>query len=121
RDSVFGVVSELSSFFMIRLPPRSTLFPYTTLFRSTGTNFAPGGTALVGERGPEIIELPRGSKVKTANQTKQLLNNDGVKELKLEAPIYLDGYQIAKAVFPTIDLMQGNKLSSNMRLSGVKG
>src|SRR3712207_8657438 len=25
---------------MIRRPPRSTLFPYTTLFRSTGSNFA---------------------------------------------------------------------------------
>src|SRR2546421_5886562 len=25
---------------MIRRPPRSTLFPYTTLFRSAGTNFA---------------------------------------------------------------------------------
>src|SRR5258706_16407482 len=31
---------------MIRRPPRSTLFPYTTLFRSSsGTFNAPGGTA----------------------------------------------------------------------------
>ncbi len=28
-----------------------------------GTSFAPGGLALVGERGPEIVNLPRGSKV----------------------------------------------------------
>lgn len=28
-----------------------------------GTNFAPGGLALVGERGPEVVSLPRGSKV----------------------------------------------------------
>lgn len=28
-----------------------------------GTNFAPGGTALVGERGPELVNLPRGSQV----------------------------------------------------------
>src|ERR1035441_11046752 len=28
-------------FLMIRRPPRSTLFPYTTLFRSTGTSRAP--------------------------------------------------------------------------------
>src|SRR5438445_11345294 len=27
------------SFFMIRLPPRSTLFPYTTLFRSADPKF----------------------------------------------------------------------------------
>src|SRR5258708_35017827 len=26
---------------MIRRPPRSTLFPYTTLFRSSGTNASP--------------------------------------------------------------------------------
>src|SRR5687767_15504073 len=28
-------------FLMIRRPPRSTLFPYTTLFRSTGTGCGP--------------------------------------------------------------------------------
>lgn len=30
---------------------------------ANGTNFAPGGLALVGERGPELVELPRGSRV----------------------------------------------------------
>lgn len=30
---------------------------------ANGTSFAPGGLALVGERGPEYVELPRGSKV----------------------------------------------------------
>src|SRR5256886_14468994 len=36
-------------FLMIRRPPRSTLFPYTTLFRSTGTavGFANDGRAVV--------------------------------------------------------------------------
>src|SRR3712207_9301530 len=34
-------------FLMIRRPPRSTLFPYTTLFRS------PGGTGRAGDRGRE--------------------------------------------------------------------
>ncbi len=28
-----------------------------------GTNFAPGGLALVGEKGPELVNLPRGSQV----------------------------------------------------------
>src|SRR5258708_31052725 len=32
---------------MIRRPPRSTLFPYTTLFRSPGIG-APAGTAVAG-------------------------------------------------------------------------
>ncbi len=30
---------------------------------ASGTNFAPGGVALVGERGPELVNLPRGSQV----------------------------------------------------------
>lgn len=30
---------------------------------ANGTNFAPGGLAIVGERGPELINLPRGSQV----------------------------------------------------------
>lgn len=35
-----------------------------------GTNYAPGGIALVGERGPELVNLPRGSQVKTAAETR---------------------------------------------------
>ena len=30
---------------------------------ASGTNFAPGGLSLVGEKGPELVRLPRGSKV----------------------------------------------------------
>lgn len=33
-----------------------------------GTNFAPGGLALVGERGPELVNLPRGSSVTPNNE-----------------------------------------------------
>ncbi len=35
---------------------------------ATGTNYAPGGLALVGERGPELVNLPRGSQVIPNNQ-----------------------------------------------------
>src|SRR2546430_11350853 len=31
---------------MIRRPPRSTLFPYTTLFRSSGVPFTPGSAVV---------------------------------------------------------------------------
>src|SRR2546422_4520719 len=37
---------------MIRRPPRSTLFPYTTLFRSLG-----GGVAFVDKDGREVVRL----------------------------------------------------------------
>src|ERR1035441_10895339 len=40
RYSILAHVSPLSFFFlMIRRPPRSTLFPYTTLFRSVHFGF----------------------------------------------------------------------------------
>jgi hypothetical protein len=39
---------------------------------ATGTDYAPGGMAMVGERGPEMVYLPRGSKVKTASETRQM-------------------------------------------------
>src|SRR5690606_41416746 len=39
RSFVFLLSSVLLFFLMIRRPPRSTLFPYTTLFRSLGAPF----------------------------------------------------------------------------------
>ncbi len=40
---------------------------------ATGTDFHPGGPAIVGEKGPELINLPRGSQVTPAEETRQLL------------------------------------------------
>jgi hypothetical protein len=40
---------------------------------AVGTRYAPGGMALVGERGPEMINLPRGSQVIPAAQTSAML------------------------------------------------
>ena len=39
-----------------------------------GTNSAPGGLSLVGEYGPEIVELPQGSKVRTSGATQAMLH-----------------------------------------------
>src|SRR2546428_7866733 len=49
-------------FLMIRRPPRSTLFPYTTLFRSGGDRL--GEEGLPGARRPEDDDAPRGAGVK---------------------------------------------------------
>src|SRR3712207_6248911 len=40
------IVDECFFFLMIRRPPRSTLFPYTTLFRSTGASLSAVVTAV---------------------------------------------------------------------------
>src|SRR3712207_8828552 len=52
---IMGVLSLVSFFFlMIRRPPRSTLFPYTTLFRSCSPMnfFATQGILLLQPEGP---------------------------------------------------------------------
>lgn len=40
---------------------------------ASGTLYAQGGNALINEKGAELVELPEGSKVMTANATKQML------------------------------------------------
>lgn len=47
-----------------------------------GTLFAPGGPALVGEEGPEIVQLPRGARVFDAPATRQMLGEGEA------APVY---------------------------------
>lgn len=50
---------------------------------ASGTSYAPGGLALVGEDGPELVRLPRGSAVTPSAQTAQALGTDmsGVEDL----------------------------------------
>src|SRR5258708_31025208 len=43
-------------FLMIRRPPRSTLFPYTTLFRSSGATFGRLAAKVAARRNPEVVE-----------------------------------------------------------------
>src|SRR3712207_7479243 len=50
---------------MIRRPPRSTLFPYTTLFRSAG----PGVGAAGGDRHPRGHPLRVGAPARRAHRT----------------------------------------------------
>lgn len=43
---------------------------------ATGTMFAPGGLSLVGENGPELLNLPRGSQVFNNHETKNMMSKD---------------------------------------------
>jgi TP901 family phage tail tape measure protein len=44
---------------------------------ATGTQYWSGGRTWVGEHGKEIVDLPSGSKVYTASQSKKMLSNNG--------------------------------------------
>lgn len=43
---------------------------------ASGTNFAPGGLSIVGEQGPELVNLPRGSQVIPAGRTAAMLSGE---------------------------------------------
>ncbi|MBO9437338.1 hypothetical protein J7354_01565 [Sulfitobacter sp. R18_2] len=51
---------------------------------ANGTNYAPGGLAMVGERGPELVNLPRGSRVIPNNR---LSGNGGG---QVDVRVYVD-------------------------------
>src|SRR2546421_11191546 len=57
------VLPSLFFFLMIRRPPRSTLFPYTTLFRSVHGSHRPRAginrRAVLAQRGPSVPDLGR--------------------------------------------------------------
>jgi hypothetical protein len=42
-----------------------------------GTNYAPGGMAIVGERGPELVNLPQGSQVFNTNRSRDMMGANG--------------------------------------------
>ena len=52
-----------------------------------GTNFAPGGPALVGERGPEIVNLPRGSQVVPNHMLSQSGQSGGSQNVNVQSDI----------------------------------
>ncbi|WP_353474782.1 hypothetical protein PVT71_14530 [Salipiger sp. H15] len=67
---------------------RPALFDWSSIGISipgyaSGTNFHPGGLAMVGEQGAELVDLPRGSKVYPSPMTDRLLARDAeVAELR---------------------------------------
>lgn len=68
-----------------------------------GTGHAAGGQYLVGENGPEMVTLPRGSKVMPAQRTANLLDDNRGKgdiNINIDAKIYkdTDAYQLASRI-----------------------
>src|SRR5258708_27005457 len=81
-------------FLMIRRPPRSTLFPYTTLFRSRSLRWFRGGVAgLRRSRGSGFYDRPRmGRRIRSEEHTSELQSPDHLVcrlllEKKKESPV----------------------------------
>src|SRR2546429_6502098 len=57
---------------MIRRPPRSTLFPYTTLFRSRSASTCGADTSVALNRTSEMSVIPRPRAVRSEEHTSEL-------------------------------------------------
>lgn len=57
----------------VKIPQISIAIPKIPKF-ALGTSYFSGGTALVGEHGPELVRMPRGSQVISNSDTKKRLN-----------------------------------------------
>jgi hypothetical protein len=55
---------------------------------ATGINNFKGGMALVGEKGPEVVELPQGSKVNANAQSKNMGNTTNIMNYILQQDSY---------------------------------
>lgn len=78
---------------------------------ANGTNYSLGGRTLVGEYGPEIVDLPRGSSVKTNAQTRRELSGGGY---TINCPVTIQGNCIGNNDF--IDQV-GDAISGRVSLA----
>lgn len=64
---------------------------------ASGTDFAPGGLSVIGERGPELMYVPRGAQIIPNHQ----LGGVGMGgQIVVNTPIYLDGRLLSNGMLP---------------------
>lgn len=82
-----------------------------------GSNYTLGGLTLVGEQGPELVDMPRGASVTPAHKTEQLLNttNAAPQQVSIVVQTMLDGKVLAETVTPYTDIVSGNRLNLSKR------
>lgn len=78
---------------------------------ANGTNYWQGGRTLVGEYGPELVDLPRGSSVNTNAQTQRELSGGGT---TVNCPISINGNVIGNEEF--VNYM-GQQIASRVSLA----
>lgn len=72
--SLFGGVSPTSAMWA----PNTTFGSFLVRGFAEGTNSAPGGVAMVGERGRELVNLPRGAQVIPNHRTEAMLSGSRI-------------------------------------------
>ncbi|MDZ4307170.1 phage tail tape measure protein [Allopontixanthobacter sp.] len=72
---------------------------------ANGTSFHPGGMAIVGERGPELLNLPRGSQVGSNDNLKSMMSG-GRGELAIRLGPGLEAEWLQKSAGQTVQIFQ---------------
>ena len=104
RTMLNGAIDKINSAleFTIGIPgPDINVNPPNIPHLARGTSFHRGGLALVGEEGPELVNLPRGSQVKTARQTAALARGVGGRggvTVNINGPVYGDPRAFARYI-----------------------
>jgi phage-related tail protein len=90
------------------------LFKFIGSFFANGTPSAPGGLAMVGERGPELVNLAKGSRVHTANDTRSMLRgaNQNV-HITLHAPAGFTAEQMSQIQGVSVRVVESSIASNN--------
>lgn len=78
-----------------------------------GTNYFRGGYAIVGEQGPELVQLPRGSKVYPNNETMSMLG--GAISINIQNMTVRDDTDIEKISRELYTLIERSKRSRGLR------
>lgn len=88
--SLFRGVSPTSSFWS----PNTTLGGFLVTGHADGVEYSQGGTVMVGERGRELVNLPRGSQVipnhRTENMMSRAANGNGGGGMKVDVAVSVD-------------------------------
>lgn len=80
---------------------------------ATGTNYAKGGLSIVGEKGAELVNMPTGSQVFNANDTKKILSGEGFANI-------LNGLKNITSNFfnPQLSMAGGQTITLNNNIQG---
>lgn len=81
---------------------------YALSFKAVGTNYAAGGPTIVGEHGPELLNLPQGSQVSPAWQTRSQTSSGaaGATTTNIFGPIINETAEAAEAFWKRVDKTQ---------------
>lgn len=94
KEKVFSIVEKITRVI------RTVTSGGSAASNFSGTSFFPGGLTMVGELGPELVRLPRGSKIYNDHETKEILGkNKGITQnITINSPTPLTPAETARQI-----------------------